>query len=86
MKMDQRGLASGVIGFVAMLVVGALMFILLQPAMNEVAAISLNQAKSQTAIDVINERELIFNSILYYVLFVSVLFIIARAVFESRRP
>jgi hypothetical protein len=86
MKMDQRGLASGVIGFIAMLVVGALMYVLLNPAIGEVAAISLRQAENPTAIDVINQRVLIFDSILYYVLFVSMLFIISRAVFESRRP
>lgn len=86
MRHDQRALASGVIGFIAILIVGALMFVLLNPAINGIADISLRQASDPTAVDVIQQRQLIFNSILYYVLFAALIFIIARAVFESRRP
>lgn len=86
MRSDQRALASGVIGFIAMLIVGALMFSLLNPAIVGIADISLAQASDPRAIDVIQQRQLIFDSILYYVLFASLIFIISRAVFESRRP
>lgn len=86
MRMDERGQAHGIIMFVAMVVTGALLFILFQPAADAILNAMLDHASSQQAKDVISERQRIFGLILFYVLFLSGLTLIARAVFQSRSP
>lgn len=83
---DDRALASGVLIFIAILVVGALFFI----AINEPATDIINTASGYTtdsdAQDHIDLLETIWNGILVFVAFLAGLFIIARAVVEGRRP
>lgn len=75
----------GIIGFIAILVVAALLYTMMEPAA-EIFSMSLSQTSNQQATDAINLREQIFTNMLFYVLFLAGVFIIARAVFESRRP
>jgi hypothetical protein len=53
--------------------------------MQGVFAAGSAQASSQQAQDAITLREQIWNSILYFVMFLAGVFILSRAVFESRR-
>lgn len=82
---DDRALASGLIGFIAILVIGALLYIMLQEPMQGVFAAGSAQASSQQAQDAISLREQIWNSILYFVMFLAGVFILTRSVLESRR-
>lgn len=83
---DRRGLATGIIGFFAILVVAALLFIMLDPALDTIFDMTLAQADSQRATDTIKMRQRIWAGVLYFVLLCAGLYIIARSVFESRRP
>jgi hypothetical protein len=83
---EDRGLASAFIGFFLIIIVAALMYTLLDPAMAEIVSLSLGQAPSQQATDAINRREAIWSNMLYFMLFLAAIFIIGNAVFESRRP
>lgn len=82
---DNRALASGLIGFISILVIVALLFIFLQEPMESVFAMGSEQAGSQQATDAIALREQIWNGVLYYGMFLAGVFLISRAVFESRR-
>lgn len=83
---DDRALGLGIVIFFAILVVGALMWIVLQPAVNELESLLLVQSDSVQSQDVIEERALIFGNILFYVIFAGALFLISRATFEARGP
>lgn len=83
---DQRGLATGIIAFFAIIIAGALLFTMLAPAAQEIFTMSSDQASTTQATDAIDLRESIFMNSLYFVLLLAALTIIARAVFESRRP
>lgn len=82
---DNRALASGLIGFIVILAFGALFFIFLQEPMNAVFAAGSEQATTQQAQDAIDRREQIWNGVLYFVMLVAGVFVISRAVLESRR-
>lgn len=82
---DNRGLAGGVLAFVAILVVSALLFTLFQPAAESIFTMTSSQASSQKVTDSIDMRQTIFSNILFFALFLGGLALIARAVFESRR-
>lgn len=82
---DERALAIGLVTFFAMLIVGALLFILMDSGMSHVFDISTAQASSPGATDQINLAQAIWDNILYVVLFIGVLFILARAVREEAR-
>lgn len=84
--MDNRAQAHGIVVFFAMLVTGALLYTLFQPAADGILDAMLASTDSQQATDVINERQQIFGYMLFYVLFVSGLFLIARSVLQSRSP
>jgi len=84
LRNDNRALAVPLIAFVAMLAVGALLFILFDAALAEMFAATTSQADTAHGTDQINQAEVIWNNILYFVAFVSVLFIITRAIVESR--
>lgn len=84
--MDERAQAHGIIVFFAMLLTGALLYTLFQPAVNGLLDAMVQQSSSQQATDVINERREIWGLILFYVVFVSGLFLIARSVLQSRSP
>jgi hypothetical protein len=80
---DTRGLAVGVIGFVAMIVIAALMYIMFEPAVGEMLGMSLDQASNQDVKDAINLRQQIFGGMLFFALFLSGVYLIARAVREG---
>lgn len=81
---DNRALGLGVVIFFAMIVIGALLYILLDPVMASIETMTLDQTNNPRAETVINERATIWGGILFFVVFVSVISIIARSVFESR--
>jgi membrane protease YdiL (CAAX protease family) len=83
---EDRGLASAFIGFFLILIVAALMYTLLDPAMAEIVNHALANSPNQQATDAINRREEIWSNILYFILFLAAIFIIGNAVFESQRP
>lgn len=84
--MDERAQAHGIIVFFAMLTTGALLFTLFQPAVDGVLTSMLEQTSNPEAESVINEGQEIWGYILFYVVFVSGLFLIARSVLQSRSP
>lgn len=83
---DERGLGVGFVLFFAALAIGALLFVMFNPVMTNVDQMVSDQTSSQDAQDTIDERRNIWDVLLYWVVFVSGVFIIARAVFESRGP
>lgn len=80
-----RGLAIGFVKFFAMLIVAALLYTLFNPAVDQVLTTASAQATHTTAQDEIDLAEQIWNNLLFFGVFVSFLFIIARAVVEQRR-
>lgn len=82
---DDRALASGIIGFIAIIVIAALLFTLMNPAAGGMFDTTSDTTDDATAQDVIDEREQIWKLILFYPLLLAGVFVIARAVFESRR-
>lgn len=85
LRRDDRGLATGVIAFVAVIVVSALLYTLFEPAAQGVFNMSSSQADSTQAQNAIDRREQIFSLMLYFCLFLGSVMFIARAVVESRR-
>lgn len=81
-----RGQASGILGFLAILVIAALLWALMDPALEVVFSSSTEMASSSAAQNTIDERKQIWQSILFYPLALGGVFIIARAVLQSRRP
>lgn len=79
-------LASGILAFVALLVMAVLLFTLMNPPISEITSMMSARnppAEAQTAIDT---RESIWGAMLFYVIFLGTIMVIARAVVESRRP
>lgn len=83
---DDRGLATGLAGFVAILIIAALMFTLLNPAATNVFDDADSFTTDSEAQNVVDERRAIWSNILFAVLLIAALFLLGRAVFESRRP
>ena len=81
---DERGLAVGILAFIIMIGMGALLYILLNAAMSGIFDTTLAATASADATDVINEREQIAGLLMFYAVFLGAVFIIARSVFESR--
>lgn len=86
MALDDRGLASGLLGFVAIVIIIALLYTLLNPAVVGIHDQAISTTSNSQAQDVINERFTIWGYILFFGLFLAAVYIISRAVFESRRP
>ena len=86
MASDDRGLATGILGFVAIIVILALLYTLLNPAITGIHDHALSTTDDSQAQGVINERFTIWGYTLFFGLFLAAVYIIARAVFESRRP
>jgi len=82
----ERGLANGIIGFVAIIVVVALLYTLLDPAMSGVIDMASGQSSDPAVRDEISQPERIWGAIPVAGLFFAALFILARATFESRGP
>ncbi len=83
---DDRGLATGIIGFIAIIVIAALLYTLMDPAAGDIFSMTLTQADSAQAKNAIELRQKIWNATLYFALFLALVYILARAVFESRSP
>lgn len=81
-----RGLANGIVGFVAIIIVAAILYTLLGAPADVIFSTASSQTDSAQAQSVIDERRQIWTLVLYFALFLASLFILARAVFESRRP
>lgn len=82
---DERGLALGLVTFIAMLVIGGLLFIVMNDAMVDVFDITSSQASQSGSQDQINSAKGIWDNIMFYVLFIASLFLIARAIREGAR-
>lgn len=81
---DDRGLAVGFVVFFAAIVGAALLYIMLDPAL----ALFFDMARSQTTSTVATEQidlaSRIWGLLLFFAVFVSLMFILARSVFESK--
>jgi hypothetical protein len=85
-RRDERALGIGIVLFFAMITIGALLFVLMNPVVTNLESMMLEQTDAQTAENAIAERATIFGGILWFVLFAAGLFILARAAAESRGP
>lgn len=79
---DNRGLALGIVVFIAMLVIGALLYMVMSTAMNPIAAFAMEGA-GPGATQQIQLAQQIWGALLYAVVFIASLFLIARAVNEG---
>lgn len=86
MPSRDRGLASGLLGFVAIIVIVALLYTLFNPAVSDIISMTSDQTTNSDAQSVIDVREQIWSYIQFFGLFLAALYIIAKAVSESRRP
>lgn len=80
---DDRGLALGILTFFAIIIVAALLYIMLDPAIQSITDMTLAQAEHEKSRTVINQRARIWNYVLMFALGLAALFILSRAVFES---
>lgn len=83
---QDRGLSLGYVGLFAILIVGALLYTMLNPAASAVFDFSSDRATTTQGQDVIDERRNIWSNILMYPMFIGALFILTRAAVEARRP
>lgn len=83
---DDRALASGVILFAAILVVAGLLFIALNTPTTDVINTASNYTDDTAAQDHIDLMETIWGGVLVFAAGLAALFLIARAVLESRGP
>lgn len=86
MPRRDRGLASGLLGFAAIIVIVALLYTLFDPAVTDLISSVSGQTSNSEAQAVIDDREKIWDNILVYGVFLAGLFIIAKGVVEARRP
>jgi len=83
---DERGLANGIIGFVVMIIVVALLYTLMAPAIAGVSDTASSQTSDADAQSEITEAQQIWTYIPVFGLFLASLLVIARATFESGGP
>lgn len=83
---DNRGLAMGIIGFVAIIVTIAILYTMFDSAAELMFSTSQTQTNAQEATDAISERKTIWNAMPIYFAFLALVFVISRSVFESRGP
>jgi hypothetical protein len=82
---DDRGLAIGIVAFVAVIMV-VLLWVLLNDGMVILFGTMDTAAATSQGQDEIALAKKIWGLLPYYILFVGVIMLIARAVLESRRP
>lgn len=80
---DERGLALALASFCALVVVCGLLFVLFNPAISGVTSMTSDQATSPIVQDQIDQANTFWNLILFAILFIGLLFLIGRGVFES---
>lgn len=85
MRDDNRGLAVGLVIFIAALVAAALLYIMLDPALELFFDVARSQTSESVALDQIDRAAQIWGLLLFFPAFLGVMFIIARSVFESKR-
>lgn len=83
---DTRGLATGIIGFFAILLIVALLYTLMAPAMNQVTDSAGDQTTDADAQTAITQSNRIFTLMPVFGLFLSAVFLVARAARESGGP
>jgi len=81
---DDRGLAVGYILFFAALVIVGLLVTMFSPMIDGVNEQVSDQTSDQDAQDTIDQRQKIWDRLPFYGVFIAGIFLIARAVFESR--
>lgn len=86
LRRDERGLAMGIVGFFAIIMIGALLYILFNPALAEVFTMTADQAQTSKSTDQINLAEQIWGGVLFYILFLATLYLIAKSVLETKAP
>lgn len=86
LQTDERAIGLAIMGFFAMLAIAAMLFILLDPAIEQLLNSTTESADHATAKDQIELAGVIWENILFVPLFVGVLFLTARAVLESKAP
>lgn len=84
--MDNRGLALGIVKFVAVIVIGVLLYTLFEPAASEIFSTTTSQADTSSTTDQIGLAESIFSAMLFYVMFLGAIYLVVRSVFEQSRP
>lgn len=85
-RVDRRGLAGPILGLVAILVICAFLYTLFDPAVTQIIQATSDQTANQQAQDAIDQREAIWNNILFVPLALGMLYIISRGILEQRRP
>jgi len=80
---DNRGLALGIVVFIAMLVIAALLYIMMDSAMVDIFAFAFDGATSSGATQQIQMAQTIWQSLLYAVVFLAMIFLVSRAVNEG---
>lgn len=83
---DDRALATGIIGFVAILIVVALLYTMMDAGFVQVitaVGADTSNAQAQAAID---ERAAIWGAMPIFGVFLAAMFLFSRAAFESRGP
>lgn len=83
---DHRAQASGFIVFFLMIGLGALVLGLLDVGASQLFTETLAQTDKTQAEEVIKQRQTIWNNLLYMILIFAGVFLIARAVVQSRGP
>jgi hypothetical protein len=80
---DRRGLALALASFVALIVICGLLYVLFNPAISNLTTMPTDQASSQTAVNEIEQASTFWGLVLFPILFIGLLFLIGRAIFES---
>lgn len=86
MRADTRGLANGIIGFVAVIVVVALLYTLMTPAFTGVTDSMSDHTTDADAQGQIDQANRIWTAMPLVGLFLAALLVLGRATFESGGP
>lgn len=81
---DNRGLATGIILFIGILVLVALLYALINPVMSGAEASLDNATTTADAQGVVDSRLRVWDNLLLYFVLLGGMLVIGRAVFESR--
>lgn len=82
---DTRGLGLAIVGFAAILVVGILLFILFDPALETLFGMTSGQASTTEAQEQITLAQSVWAGIPFYLMALAAVMLIGRSVLESRR-
>lgn len=85
-RSDTRGLANGLIAFFAIIAISGLLYLLLNSAMIELFDMTQSQAQTSQGKEQIDLAKQIWDRLLYLVLLLSLMYLLARAVLESKTP